>query len=532
MNIIYKEGKSHNNAYCLSRYPLDNVKRNPAYDPEVAAKIPIHFMEIDRNKNFRFSEWEPECGTPDSGNTSSEGTETPILEIGSSELHAEFFNAVMKTYAKHKQWGILLQLLQQRFRSPELECQLGEPRLRDYKDNESFLIDGLLYHREKHPSALTTIENKQISLILQECHDCPYMGYMSEERTKERTASTAWWPKWEKELSEYTNTCERCQKSNRKNGKKYGLLQHIEEPKIPWETINMDWVTELVPGGNGNFNSCLIIVDRFRKSMRCLPCHKEARAMDTALLFLNNIIFTCGVRKIIISDRDPKFTSEFWTNLYKILGTKLDFSTAYHPQIDGLAERMIQTMEDTLRRFCAYGMEYKDHEGYTHDWVTLLPAVQLTHNTRKNAVEVKLTEEFSRKHPVFPVSLVKPYFKTEEDKFPSRKKDPTPPEIVEVEVSPGPVKKIIKARKIILNGKNQRQYLVRFKNQTADKDKWLAEDAITDGSLHLRRLRASRRTEQSHQLSAFFRGRVCQPVTQNQSTRMTAKYHKPMVKPR
>ncbi|MBW0562175.1 hypothetical protein O181_101890 [Austropuccinia psidii MF-1] len=54
----------------------------------------------------------------------------------------------------------------------------------------------------------------------------------------------------------------------------------------------------------------------------------------------------------------------------------------------------------------------------------------------KNAVEVKLTEEFSRKHPVFPVSLVKPYFQTEDDEFPSRKKSPTPPEIVEVEDSP------------------------------------------------------------------------------------------------
>ncbi|MBW0581359.1 hypothetical protein O181_121074 [Austropuccinia psidii MF-1] len=227
-------------------------------------------------------------------------------------------------------------------------------------------------------------------------------------------------------------------------------------------------------------------------------------------------------------------------------------------------------------------MEYKDHEGYTHDWLTLLQAVQLAYNTSqhsttgktpalvekgwnpllpvdhlkknimtihptakdlhdmwkrtcdtaarciaeekdynkqrwekthmepdfkegdqvlvgKNAVEVKLTEEFSRKHPVFPVSLVKPYFQTEEGKFPSRKKNLTSPEIVEVEDSPGPVSKIIRARKIRLNGKYQRQYLVRFKNQTADKDKWLAEDAIPDGNPHLRRFRASRRTEQSDQ---------------------------------
>ncbi|MBW0515608.1 hypothetical protein O181_055323 [Austropuccinia psidii MF-1] len=90
MTIIYKEGKSHTNADGLSRWTLDNFKSNPAYGPEVAVKIPIHFMEIDRKKKFRFLEWAPEGGTPDSGNTDSEGKETPILGISSSELH--FFN--------------------------------------------------------------------------------------------------------------------------------------------------------------------------------------------------------------------------------------------------------------------------------------------------------------------------------------------------------------------------------------------------------------------------------------------------------
>ncbi|MBW0541723.1 hypothetical protein O181_081438 [Austropuccinia psidii MF-1] len=214
------------------------------------------------------------------------------------------------------------------------------------------------------------------------------MGHTSEDRTKERVASTAWWPKCEQELSEYIKTCEILQKANRKHGK-YGLLQHIEKPKHPWATINMEWVTGLFPGGRENFNACLIRFDRFSKRVRCLPCHKEDIAMVTALLFWNNIISTCGVPKIIFTDRDPKFTSEFWTNLYDILGTKLSFSTDYHPQTDGSAERMIQTMEDIIRIFCAYGMEYKDHEGYTHDWVTLLPAVQLAYNTSQHSTTGK-----------------------------------------------------------------------------------------------------------------------------------------------
>ncbi|MBW0566896.1 hypothetical protein O181_106611 [Austropuccinia psidii MF-1] len=148
-------------------------------------------MEVDKKNNFRFSEWSPESGTLDSGNTDSEGTETPILGTSSSELHNDFFSAVLKSYAKHKQCGILLQLLQKKNRSPELEAQLEEPWLRAYKAKKVFLINVLLYPREKHTSALTVVDRDHISLILQECHDCPYMGHMSADRTKERVASTA-----------------------------------------------------------------------------------------------------------------------------------------------------------------------------------------------------------------------------------------------------------------------------------------------------------------------------------------------------
>ncbi|MBW0573204.1 hypothetical protein O181_112919 [Austropuccinia psidii MF-1] len=103
----------------------------------------------------------------------------------------------------------------------------------------------------------------------------------------------------------------------------------------------MDWVKGLVPAGKDSFNAFLIVVYRYRKSVRCLPFHKEDTEMDTAILFWNRIIANCGVPRIIISDRDSKFTSEFWTNLYDMLGTKLKFSTAYHPQTDGLAAKII-----------------------------------------------------------------------------------------------------------------------------------------------------------------------------------------------
>ncbi|MBW0480907.1 hypothetical protein O181_020622 [Austropuccinia psidii MF-1] len=97
---------------------------------------------------------------------------------------------------------------------------------------------------------------------------------MSEDRKKERVESTAWWTHWEQEFSEYIKTCERYQKEKSKHGKKYGLLQHIEEPKNPWENINMDWVTGLVPGGKENIKTFLVIGERYSKIFRFPPCHK------------------------------------------------------------------------------------------------------------------------------------------------------------------------------------------------------------------------------------------------------------------
>ncbi|MBW0500448.1 hypothetical protein O181_040163 [Austropuccinia psidii MF-1] len=109
-----------------------------------------------------------------------------------------------------------------------------------------------------------------------------------------------------------------------------------------------------------SFNACLVLVDRYSKPPIFLPCHKDDEAMDTAIMTWNRVISHTGLLQIIINDRDPKFTSALWTNLHSMFGTKLSFSTAYHPQTDGFAERMIQNIEEIIKIFCAYGLEFKD----------------------------------------------------------------------------------------------------------------------------------------------------------------------------
>ncbi|MBW0582335.1 hypothetical protein O181_122050 [Austropuccinia psidii MF-1] len=185
----------------------------------------------------------------------------------------------------------------------------------------------------------------------------------------------------QKDVSEYCKTCDRCQKADKSTGKRLGNMMKIQEPSRPWAIVHMDWVAGLPPGGEISYNAFLVIVDRFSKTPIFLPIHKDDTAMDTALLIWNRVVSWTGIFTNIISDRDLKFTSALWTNLHQLFGTKPSFSTAYHPQTDVLAERMIQTLKDMVRRFCAYGLEFKDFDVFTHYWCTLFQALELKYKT-------------------------------------------------------------------------------------------------------------------------------------------------------
>ena len=570
MTIIHRDGNIHKNADGLSRWALPNDPSNPAYDPE------------DKDDD-RF----------------------PIMGIHVSTFKNEFFDLVREGYQQDKNTVILSELLLKDAKDSQLKNSLQEPWNKLYDEGRFSLFDGLIYFREKHNSVLVLADRDSINTILHECHDSVYSGHFSEDRTLEKVADTAWWANWKKDSGEYCSSCDRFQKANKATGKRFGLLMKIEEPSKPWDVINMDWVTSLSPGGAASFNACLVIVDRYSKTPIFVPCFKDDSAMDTAILFWNRVMPRTGIPRIIISDRDPKFTSEFWTGLHSMLGTKLSFSTAYHPQTDGLAERMIQTLEDMIRRFCAYGLEFKDNDGYTHDWVSLLPILELAYCTSihsttgkppailekgwiphlprnflkqdsvdihptalaygkifekarihaeqcitdatsynkerwdkthkepsfkvgdkvlistvnfnnlsgprkmrdsfagpffvkalhgKNAVEVILTEEFSRKHPTFPVSLVKPYKDPNADKYPLRQKVKVVIPPVEKNPQNKVIQKILREKRLRVDNRDVMMYLARYKGMSADHDEWLLEKDIPDSAILLRKFRSEKRS--------------------------------------
>ncbi|MBW0542457.1 hypothetical protein O181_082172 [Austropuccinia psidii MF-1] len=278
-----------------------------------------------------------------------------------------------------KNCHILCQLLTKDCKDPSFSSKLDEIWKKAYDEGRFHLLHGILYHGTNHTCIMALTDITLISTILHEFHNSVAAAHLSEGRTIERIKTCSWWQNWKKDVAEYFQNCDRFQKANRATGMKFGIMIQIQEPKSPWEIVHMDWVTALPSGGYRSYNAYLVLVDRYSKTPMFLPFQKDDTAMDTAIMIWNKAISHTGVFQNIISDRDPKFTSALWTNLRNLFGTKLSFSTAYHPQTDGLEERMIQTLDEMIRRFCAYGVELKDSDGFTHHWCTLILAFEVAY---------------------------------------------------------------------------------------------------------------------------------------------------------
>ncbi|KAL6956543.1 hypothetical protein U1Q18_052838 [Sarracenia purpurea var. burkii] len=181
---------------------------------------------------------------------------------------------------------------------------------------------------------------------------------------------TFWWMGMKRDVAEYISKCLQCQQIKAERRKPAGLLQPLPIPEWKWENITMDFVIGLPRTHKGN-NSVWVVVDRLTKTAHFLPVKNTYTIDQLAKIYLREIVRLHGVPATIVSDRDPKFVSRFWSSFQKAMGTELLLSTAFHPQTDGQSERTIQTMEDMLRA-CAM-----DFQG---SWEDHLPLIEFGYN--------------------------------------------------------------------------------------------------------------------------------------------------------
>ncbi|KAI3773629.1 hypothetical protein L1987_48159 [Smallanthus sonchifolius] len=176
-------------------------------------------------------------------------------------------------------------------------------------------------------------------LIFNEAHKSRYSVHPGADKMYKDLKEFYWWPGMKKEVASYVGKCLTCSKIKVEYQKPSGLLQQPDIPQWKWEQIAMDYVTKL-PRTSSGYDSIWVIVDRLTKSAHFIPIRED-------------------------------YKMEKLARLYIALGTRLDMSTAYHPQTDGQSERTIQTMEDMLRA-CVI-----DFGG---NWDTHLPLIEFSYN--------------------------------------------------------------------------------------------------------------------------------------------------------
>ena len=141
-----------------------------------------------------------------------------------------------------------------------------------------------------------------------------------------------------KDIVEYVAICDVYQRVKAEHQKPAGLLRPMPIPEWKWDKLGMDFITGL-PRTRSGYDSIWVVVDRLTKVAHFIPVKTTYTSAKLAKIYMTRIVCLHEVPRTIVSDRGTQFTSKFWDQLQETLGTRLEFSTTFHPQTDGQTER-------------------------------------------------------------------------------------------------------------------------------------------------------------------------------------------------
>nr|GEZ51972.1 putative reverse transcriptase domain-containing protein [Tanacetum cinerariifolium] len=246
---------------------------------------------------------------------------------------------------------------------------LTEARKPENIKNED--VGGILVKNTKNTEAI----REQKMVIMHESHKSKYFVHPGSNKMYQDMKKLYWWINMKADIATYVSKCLTCAKVKAEHQRPSGLLVQPKIPEWKWDNITMDFVTKL-PNSSQGYNTIWVIVDRLTKSAIFTPIRETGPMDKLARIYLKEVVTRHGIHVSIISDRDLRFTSNFWRSLQNALGTRLDMSTAYHPKTDGQSERTIQTLEDMLHA-CEINFE--------NGWVNHLPLVEFSYNNNYHA---------------------------------------------------------------------------------------------------------------------------------------------------
>ncbi|KAA0067825.1 ty3-gypsy retrotransposon protein [Cucumis melo var. makuwa] len=167
-------------------------------------------------------------------------------------------------------------------------------------------------------------------VILEEAHNSAYAMHPSSTKMNRTLKKTYWWPRMKQEIAKYVDRCLICQQVKPVRQRLEGLLNPLSVPEWKLEHITMDFLFGL-PRTSSRHDGIWVIVDKLTKTTRFIPVKAISILDQLARLYVDKIVSQYRLSVSIVSDRDPRFTSKFWPSLQKAMGTRLKFSTLFHP---------------------------------------------------------------------------------------------------------------------------------------------------------------------------------------------------------
>ena len=248
------------------------------------------------------------------------------------------------------------------------EAYVHDPYFKDSRKTRQLSFDGSYWRRK------TSIVVPNYSGFREQCirlhHDLPYSGHLGRDRTLDLISRYYWWPGIYTDVSHYVDHCDQCQRNKVPAQKLPGLLQPLEIPGHKWESVSTDLITQLPETTKGH-TAIVCFVDRLTKMVHLAAMVTNINSKEFAHLFMKEVFAKHGLPRTIVSDRDTRFTSEFFRDVCRYLQIEQSMSTAFHPQSDGQTERTNRFVEDILRVYVSPAQD---------DWDVYLPLVEFAIN--------------------------------------------------------------------------------------------------------------------------------------------------------
>jgi hypothetical protein len=232
---------------------------------------------------------------------------------------------------------------------------------------------GYSWHNEelRYKGCLYLSKQSQLkSTVLSELHASPTTGHSGFTKTYERVKRSFSRDGMKQDIRTFVAECGVYQRNKGETTKAPGTLQQLLIHPTIWRVISMDFTIGLPKSSNKSV--IMVVVDRLFKYAHFCALQHPFTTSTMAEIFMDNIFKLQGMPHSIVSGRDPTFTNNFWQELFRLQGTQVHLSTAYHPQTDGQIDAVNKCLETYLRCFA---LDRKNQ------WAQWLPLVEWWYNT-------------------------------------------------------------------------------------------------------------------------------------------------------